>query len=297
MKCYTKSDLFKATRKKAVEASYLDRHGTKAATREEYVKQNTKPCLSCGDDFFSKPSHKAKFCSTMCYRTYMAERFDRWVANPEEMALPQNYDEFLTQNELSCLVDGCDWKGQSLSGHMNLCHGVPKDEFKRAAGFNLSTGVISKELHETLVEREGVGVAALTQDQRREFMLGDKRPKDVTRNYRSLEAAEHGIKGRSLALKAGDYPTRRCNGCKTLFRQSTPFGKAKFCSVACRYKKHQDRLKVKKHAMTCFVCSSNFLGNDYQKKRFDKGDVVVCSITCRQHRAGKIARGTWDNTA
>ena len=56
-----------------------------------------------------------KFCSKDCRRLHYAERFDRWVANPETLALPQCYDEFLMQEELPCLIDGCEWKGKHLA--------------------------------------------------------------------------------------------------------------------------------------------------------------------------------------
>ena len=83
----------------------------------------------------------------------MAKRFDRWIANPQTLALPQAYDEFLTGEELPCLVEGCNWRGQWLSLHMNYTHGVPADEFKRAAGFNLKSGIISGPMREALAQR------------------------------------------------------------------------------------------------------------------------------------------------
>lgn len=91
-----------------------------------------------------------KFCSMACRREFFAERFDRWVASPEAIPLPQNYDEFLTLEELPCLVPGCDWIGQHLGMHVNHAHGITAAEFKELAGFNRHSALVTPSVHETL---------------------------------------------------------------------------------------------------------------------------------------------------
>ena len=126
-----------------------------------------------------------KFCNQRCYRAYMRDRFDRWVASRETIGTLNNYDEFLSSEELFCLVDGCGWQGRNLSTHMNFAHGVQADEFKRAAGFNLTTGVISAPLAELMADRP----------QSNTGFPGRKMPPDVgggrVTKYYSREALEH----------------------------------------------------------------------------------------------------------
>ena len=233
--CYTKSEQFKGmvaeNLKKAGSLESIHRRAQAAKLGQDV------PCLECGTEFYQKLPSKGraarKFCDTTCYRSYLAKRFDRWVANPEGMALPQCYDEFLDREELACVVDGCDWHGQHLTLHMNQAHGVRADEFKRAAGFNLSTGVIAKPLAVALRERGLLGVAANMDDADRAAALALSQ-KALAANpirYRSLEGREHAKKARSML---GVGPQRTCDGCGALFQQSTPMGKAKYCSIECR---------------------------------------------------------------
>lgn len=185
-------------------------------------KKPPTSCAQCGAEIH----HKKKFCGKTCYRTYMAERFDRWIANPQRLGVLQNYDEFLLQNELPCLVDGCDWVGHQLSNHMNFAHGVPAEEFKRAAGFNLKTGVVSAPYREILCAREHI----------HEATFGDARhdppPRRVS-NYLSREAKEHYAKARAI-LNERTGPHRVCKGCGATFQQKQIFGITKFCGVPCR---------------------------------------------------------------
>lgn len=117
----------------------------------EYRKDH---CMSCGSTIEVRPGvRKRLFCDRGCTREFMAKRFDRWFANPQTIALPQGYDEFLAQPRLPCLVDGCLWEGDDLSKHMNFTHGVSKDDFKRLAGFNVRTGVIGIALYRAMRDR------------------------------------------------------------------------------------------------------------------------------------------------
>ena len=49
--------------------------------------------------------------------------------------------------------------------------------------------------------------------------------------YRSLEGREHAKKARAML---GPGPQRTCTGCGKVFQQSTPMGKALYCSRECR---------------------------------------------------------------
>lgn len=231
--CYVSSDQFREMQSKYWTIS----DEVKAKISSKLRKGEDVPCLECGTEFYQKPPSKGrparKFCSTTCYRTYLSKRFDRWIANPEGMALPQCYDEFLDRHELSCVMEGCDWKGKHLTLHINQAHGVISDEFKRAAGFNLSTGVISKPLAEALRKRECVGVAAGSSEADLAVSLTLAREAIATNpnRYRSLEAREHAKKARAM-LGAG--PQRTCSGCGKVFQQRTPIGLAIYCSKECR---------------------------------------------------------------
>lgn len=216
--CYLSSEQFKEQLKRNREAMERNSPEHKCSTE----------CLECGEKFSFRKSAKRKFCSTVCYRAHMSKRFDRWIANPEQIALPQCYDEFLDREELPCIVDGCGWRGTSLSHHVNFAHGIKSNEFKRAAGFNVSTGVVSKPLAVKLRERAPVGVAVNGNPPSRK--TGSDR--DV-KKYVSREAKEHMKKSKALA---GSGPDRECLGCGHTFKQKTPFGRALYCSVSCSWR-------------------------------------------------------------
>jgi hypothetical protein len=226
MKCYTGSnqfsDMLADSRAKALTP-------TSIAKRSDAVRRGeSKPCLECGTNFYAKKSKaKKKYCSTICYRAYMAKRFDRQIANPEQMALPQGFDGFLDRGLLPCPIVGCDWQGHHLSLHMNEGHGITAAEFKRAVGFNKSTGVVSRPLAEQLRARALVGVA---QDSKYWANKGQGFPDGFERRD-SLEAKEHRAKARALC---GSGPMRTCVGCGSVFQQSTPFGYAMYCTLPCR---------------------------------------------------------------
>jgi hypothetical protein len=228
--CYTSSAQFRErmlseNRKKALAAG-------RAVTNARRKEKSTKNCVQCGEVFYSQPRKKQKFCGQNCYRKYMADRFDRWVASPQGIALPQNFDEFLIQNELPCLVDGCGWSGHHLSIHMNLAHGVKADEFKRAAGFNLGTGVISGPHREALQAREPVGIA--TEPPLRERSTG------VRGDYKSLEGKEHYKKARALISAT----QRECERCSTPFTPHTY--NSRFCSNRCRLDTWYEARRIRK---------------------------------------------------
>lgn len=226
MKCYTGSRQFSEmladSREKATKAESVAKRIKTQRTGEE------KPCLECGTLVYAKKCEKKKkYCSKICYRAYMAKRFDRQIASPDQMALPQGYDGFLDRNLLTCTVVGCDWQGHHLSMHINSAHGITAAEFKRAAGFNKSTGVVSKPTGQRLRERALVGVAMDSSY----WGTIDKNGNTGHEHRDSLEAKEHRAKARALM---GDAPMRKCECCHSVFQQSTPYGKTLYCTKSCR---------------------------------------------------------------
>ena len=228
MDCYTKSEQFKVVSKKAREISLSADSRAKQATT---IKTGVDiECLECKKLFYCKKGliGKKRFCTKPCYRSYLNKRFDRQIANPDQLALPQGYDGFLDRVELNCLIEGCEWTGKHLSIHVNQAHGIEAKDFKKAAGFNLHTGVISKDLCETLSNREKVGIAV-----HNPYRLDniEKRKAFAKGFYKSNESKEHARKSR---IFMGSGPQRICEACRIEFTQSTPMGKAKYCSIPCR---------------------------------------------------------------
>jgi hypothetical protein len=242
MKCYTGSKQFsEMLADNLVKGSSpwsIARRAALARRGEE------KPCLECGTNVYAKKSDmRKKYCGTVCYRAYMAKRFDRHIANPEELALPQGFDAFLDRNELPCLVVGCGWRGKHLSLHTNQMHGIVAADLKRAAGFNKSTGLVSKPLAEVLQARSNQGVAA---DADMRALGAHVIGKSHVLQYCSLEAKEHQTKARALS---GPGPMRACRGCGSLFQQFKAAGRALYCCVSCRSSDYSRRAKVARSGM------------------------------------------------
>ena len=105
MKCYTGSSQFSAMLAAARVKSTLPQSVEKGAAKRRQGRD--VPCLECGEEFYQKRATDRrparKFCTTVCYRSYMAKRFDRFIANPETLALCQNFDEFLDREEFALL--------------------------------------------------------------------------------------------------------------------------------------------------------------------------------------------------
>lgn len=231
MACYTRSPQFREM------VRNNGAHNQSPEVRAKIVASmrtgSTVACVECGKEFYKKRKLMRRFCSRTCYRAYFARRFDRWIANPEEMQLPQCYDEFLDNEELPCLVAGCGWRGRHLSLHVNQTHGCTADEFKRAAGFNLNTGVIARPLAEMLSRRELMGVALLSEVKRAEFQVLGRDWLSRPRDYQSFEAHEHRVKAAHCACESPG-PIRQCRQCGELFQQRVRMGRALYCSLACR---------------------------------------------------------------
>jgi hypothetical protein len=268
MKCYTSSRAFR-------EMTRLAREKSKLTPRSPRRRGEERTCLECGVSFYVQPAGTKRFCSRQHYRAFMAKRFDRWIANPQSLALPQCYDEFLTSEELPCLVNGCNWRGHWLSLHMNFAHGVQADDFKRAAGFNLNSGIISAPMAESLAQRPqclspGHG----------EHLIGHTDPGRRVRRYQSLEGREHRQKAMALALTMPG-PPRVCKGCDKPFTQAHRSGRALFCSIPCRDEWYRRQPTKRDWTATCATCGVTFACTKYQHKRIADGLPVCCSEQCK----------------
>ena len=273
MACYTASPGFKERIAAECLKNAAKSRGVSPTNWEPFIAT----CIECDKKFRDKPGNKAKFCTQICYRKYMSKRFDRWIASPQEVALPQAFDEFLTSEILPCLVKGCDWKGHHLSLHMNQAHGVPADHFKRLAGFNLGSGIVSLPLHESLCDRDLYGVAKA--DVRNMYLSNG--PQKQKTMYKSLEGKEHRAKTRALQNETEPKPMRICVGCGVTFQQSTIFGETKYHSIACREAHYKATVKMARFTLSCVVCGTAFQGTRQQQLSAERGNPVCCSHSCK----------------
>jgi hypothetical protein len=256
MRCYTKSPELVARLK----------------AHNDAIKIPNSQCQNCGKEIVNR-RFKRIYCSDGCRRAYFAARFDRFVANPEQLALPQCYDEFLTKEELPCLVDGCDWHGVRLAHHCNVVHGIDARTLKKLAGFNLSTGLVPPAVKQAMSERairEGLPEHAMRFQPGHVFASRD--------GYRSLEEKEHGIKVRTvLKTVPPDRPARACRQCGTPVAQPY-FGIRLYCSTKCRIAYYAQQGKEE---LSCAHCGTRFIGNRAQVLRSNRGLLVCCSADCR----------------
>lgn len=122
--------------------------------RGPYAPRVELTCLQCRNTFdvlaSYEESHHPKFCNWACRRKYFSERFDRFIASPESVVAMQNFDEYLLQEDLPCLFEGCDWSGIRLGMHVNIVHGVPAQDFKAMVGFNRGTPLVGSQFLETI---------------------------------------------------------------------------------------------------------------------------------------------------
>lgn len=128
------------------------------ANQDKKVPLVTAVCQICNVEFSRKPGEMKSLtglvCSRHCWRVYFAQRYDRFVANPETVNGMQDYDEFLTKEVLPCLFDGCDWQGLHLGIHVNHVHGISVEDFKEMAGFNRTTALMAPESLQRLRESQ-----------------------------------------------------------------------------------------------------------------------------------------------
>lgn len=311
IRCYTKSDQFSEMKERnrlSINDRIRDRIGREPGPVNAV-------CLCCEGTFVTRcisGVNVKKFCGDVCRRRYYSERFDRFVANPETIALPQCYDEFLTKESLPCLIEGCEWEGVKLAMHVNLVHGISAREFKKMAGFNITTGVVTPELHESMCRRaqnENFG----------DFRLADppRADPETVDPYISLERIEHLRKGMSLSdaysriaeknrelysrepwrkselserlkrtkEKHKDIIDKVCarDGCGKPFKISVMKTYKAYCSPACAHASYMKR----EASIACDGCGSNFVGNKQQMYLQKYGKKIFCGESCEKNQLNK----------
>jgi endogenous inhibitor of DNA gyrase (YacG/DUF329 family) len=286
VRCYTESDQFRAllhTQHVTRKGCNQPRHGGPDGELDgepgagvEARPTDCVVCQNCEKTIIIIPGRRPrKFCDDVCRRHYMAMRFDRWVANPETLALPQCYDEFLDREELPCLIAGCHWTGKQLAYHCNIVHGIPKDELKAMAGFNLHTGLISSDLKAKMAARMREEFAEGRREQ--SLMVPENRGR-VNRTGSSLEAQEHHRKARALiSIGRSQRPAVQCRVCPNMVEQPTT-GTRYYCSNRCRSVYYTQTGKAE---LICAYCGRPFMGGRDQVKRARHLQKVCCSNLCR----------------
>lgn len=284
LRCYKTSNQFlamlRANASKALSASVLIRTGEEIQPRVEVT------CINCGVKRIMKHCYRdQRFCHRRCYRQYMNKRFDRWIASPEAIALPQCYDEFLSRTELPCLIDGCTWVGVHLGSHVNFSHGISAREFKRAAGFNVTSGLVTPALSEKISARPHLfgGIPG------GQPITSETRPPAPIRGYVSKESREHQAKARAL-LHATAMAPRVCQRCGSDYVPNDGGWGAKFCTPECRDTFYQENIAAFREWMVCENCGKPFQGTFYQHRRVEGGHAVACSMKCRNTRNGKAPK-------
>ena len=283
MKCHTSSSEFQIRIRAQAESINSTKRVAAGISNGERL---SLLCLQCGEQFFVRTADRNnRWCTRSCWRKYLSDRFDRWVANPQEIALPQCFDEFLSQTEIPCLVDGCNWVGLSLGHHVNFAHGIGAAEFKERAGFNRNTGLIGSELAKYL---SIAGQGRMAQRMTDGFIpSGYKGKPGIAPTSPSLEAREHAAKARALKLASYVPDPEKCIKCRMC---GTPvmqpaMGWKNYCNKKCR----SQWLGRKQHELTCDQCGMAFLGSQNQKRRAGRGEPVCCSLDCRSKRNVGIA--------
>lgn len=223
-------------------------------------------CHHCGSD----APRKRKFCNDFCRRRFFAERFDRFVANPEGIALPQNFDEFLNKDELPCLIEGCEWTGVGLSHHVNFHHGIEPDKFREMVGFNRGTGLMgvaarqsrSKTMHE-LIEKGVIKPCA--------FPI-EKCSKE--RKSLRLEGAEHWKKAMVISGGMQKLKTAAAD------RSRSPEGRKLASETAKRT--HEQMPKI---TLVCQKC-----GRQYETPKNQKNRSKFCELKCRNANGRELRK-------
>ncbi len=235
-------------------------------------KKKPRICLNCGGD-----TKKArKFCGDRCRRAWFAERFDRFIANPETVALPQGYDEFLSQTMLPCIIGDCDWTGERLALHCNLVHGVTAKQLKELAGFNRTTALATMRVREQqsriATALQAAGLTGLS------FPAG-KYTGPTHKPTPRLESIEHSRKSASVLANSPSGKVRPCDECGADVLQNV-IGWKKYCNLLCRAKNYAKRGWAE---LNCSHCGKAFMANRVQVLRAQRELPVCCSLDCRNH--------------
>jgi len=231
-------------------------------------------CPNCECEVTKK---KRKFCNDICRREFFASRFDRWIASPQGLALPQCFDEFLTQESLPCLIAGCDWVGQKLGHHVNVVHGITAEKFKEIAGFNKSTGLTTPAVFLARSEMLKMKWEEGKLEQLRPFEPGHESVPHKSKLR--LEGREHVKKARVIAMltMAANETTGKCRECGETMSLGLN-GQRLYCSTKCRSVFYS---KQRIAELICDYCGSAFEAKREQVARRRNGLKVCCSNDCR----------------
>lgn len=244
-------------------------------------QDQSRKCAVCEKQLRAR---QVRCCSKQCARQYFAERFDRFVANPETIALPQNFDEFLAKKKLPCLVDGCDWIGVRLGQHVNWMHGITADKFRELVGFNKTSGLIgiegsrkASEIARRLVEEGKCGVAFKAYLERQKT---GEIPRTQSGPGDRLEASEKRRKAQAIIRAVLTENT--CEYCGKPYQIAKVSSKtSRFCSVRCRSQRDRVARAREVAELICSFCGGHFMGNAFKVQRANKQLPVTCSDDCR----------------
>lgn len=271
--CYVKSPQFR------------DQHRLDAETHR---KNKTRICRQCGVEFMDcQKKVRNKCCSKLCRRKWYADRFTRWAANPGEISLPENFDDFLLQPTLPCLVKGCDWRGEALGLHMNKEHGISAEEVKRIVGFNQGTGMVNPRLLEFFVAH---GQKTLLANSPEMWIKDSKTASEMAKKggktARTAEWLAHSSKSSSF-LNTQRNPDVEvvCRECGVSFFKRV-INRSIYCSRKCRQTASDKRrlAKIICSALPRPVCANCGRSFDYrhrsQAQNARKGIRVFCGREC-----------------
>lgn len=257
----------------------------------------------------SKGKCTKKFCDLTCFRKHRNNRFERNLKDPAVVAHPKSYGEFLDSGEkIACLVDGCDWMGKNLSLHMNYSHGISADDFKKAAGFNRSTGVVCRELSERMSQH------SLSNCELESFHLiapyrhpyANSQPIspeaienrgnanaiiDLRGRGRKISATLSTDANRSIArqrlrdrISSGKNTRRNCLFCSMTFL-SLSVGRSRYCSKKCQLRAREDRESRQAFCtLECSHCGKSFMASKRQASNKAHGKGIYCSAECKRSR-------------
>lgn len=272
VRCYTTSQEFLDRIRKHPAAQLVSSRAKLGLPPDKEIKCR---CLACEADFVVlKVARIRKFCSPTCRRKWFAERFDRWIANPESLMLPQNYDEFFTQNILPCPVNGCGWEGKCLGWHANSAHGITADKMRELMGCNKSTGLCTPEISEY---HRMIAITRGLPDFANKWSK-DNRPPGGARELRQ-EGRERSKKVQALQMNTPNGKTVPCRTCGKDVPQMMA-GRAWYCNPRCRLIYYEKRKSI---TASCAQCGLKFETRTInQSSRARKGFPVYCNVFCRQ---------------
>ena len=260
-----------------------------------------KDCPNCGQPV---PPMR-KYCSSICYQQHRNSRSRENV----ELWSPEDYEKFLGQEEMPCLVKGCAWKGIFVTAHMVAKHGIPAREVKEHCGFNITQGLITPALREKFKKRpKQVKSMKKFAEYRKQCKENPPRKgktstaisKQGREKHRKIVSAKLAAMKKDPSLK----PQAICRECGQSFRnENSPYNAGKFCTVECRsnyYRRQYDKGLTPSGSepsvvdITCAQCGKEFRGNRRQVRRKIKGEPVCCSPDCTQllngRKAGEVHR-------